>query len=77
MSSAEFYKMLVEMVDAGKATEAQQYLTEHILEFPEPVQDSIMFAFFNEALQEYANKKKGVSGKQPGDFDAAEYLATA
>lgn len=79
MNQAEFYKKLVGMVESGKEAEARKYLSEHILEFPLSVQDSILFAFFNEALQMDVKKSalETPTYDSESEFNAVDYLVKA
>ncbi len=55
----ELYKKLTELAKAGDEKSARAFLTEHLKEFPAEVQEKIVFAFFQDAL----DKKVGIDEK--------------
>jgi len=61
------YAQFREVLDTGTEGQAQKFLTDHMHEFPEDMQQTITLALFENGLYEVAENKKAVEDfKQEG-----------
>lgn len=57
----EAYEKLIEVVNVGDEEKAKDYLTEHLNEFPEEIQNKIIFSFFEEAVASQAEEEEALN----------------
>ena len=57
----ELYEKLLAVVASGDEAAADAFLAEHLTEFPEDLQQKIMFAYFKESVEQEAGQLETIA----------------
>ena len=69
----ELYRQLAEIFQKGDEPSVRQFLIDHIKEFPEDIQESILMLFFEEALGR-ANAQLDIIDMQKQGLERLDFL---
>jgi len=70
----ELYAELMDLIEAGDEAKAREFLTDHLTEFPEEVQNKIAFAFFEEAVVNQAEEETAIRDFQKEGIETMTQL---
>ena len=59
--TTELYEEFLRLAEAGDENAARAFLTDRYKDFPEEMQEKVMFAFFSEAVTKRAAEIEGVT----------------
>ena len=71
--STTLYQQFADILEGGDEPVARKFLVDHIKEFPEDVQASIMMLFFEEALS-HANAELDIMDMQKQGLERLDFL---
>jgi hypothetical protein len=71
------YNEFLELLNKGDEAAARKFVTDNIKNFPEEVQDKIIFAFFEDAVNKEAAGIQGVAEIQKEGMEAMSQIEKA
>ncbi len=71
------YRQFKEIMDAGTEEQAQQFLVDHLKEFPEDVKNEIVFSLFESGVNEMAAQDSAVLAFKKDGLELAGELEKA
>lgn len=70
----ELYTELMNLIEAGDEAVAREFLTAHLTEFPEEVQNKIAFAFFEESVLNQVEEESAIREFQEEGIETMSQL---
>ena len=70
----ELYKEFLAIIDSGDEQKARDFLVTHLKEFPQETQDTIVMAFFEEALTQSAEDSAAISKFQKEGLEMVDVM---